>query len=208
MNIEDFFDFSSKFVSTTFHAYAVGLRSGNDFGDIGDGLRLVTGYYDTISFPVTFKHEYGKKFHDVLDTGRASLFLISDRMKSVLEKNALSGWQCFPISLLDKKGSEIEGYQGLSVTGRCGPIDVSKSEIIQKRLVPNGPLCTYYKGFYVGLDEWDGSDFFLPKYSYGTIISAKAADVIRSNKLTNIQLKTLADIEINEGTADLIRSKQ
>jgi len=123
------------------------------------------------------------------------MFLISDRMKDAFEENNLTGWKCFPIRLLNKKGEVIEGYRGLTITGRCGPIDNWKSEVVYKRLIPNGPIGKYYLGLHVGLDEWDESDFFLPKGSYGTIVTSTAAEVIRSSKLTNIQLTNLAEIE-------------
>ncbi|MBP6004207.1 MAG: hypothetical protein KA746_12305 [Pyrinomonadaceae bacterium] len=207
MQISDFYEFGSKLVMTTVQAHPVGLKSGGEYEDIGDSIRLIMGEFDAIYFPVTFKQEYGDKFRDVLDTGHPGLYLISDHMQVLLKKNNLTGWKTFPIRLLDKKGNIIEGYQGLSVIGKCGPIDISKSEIIKKRIVPNGPLYPYFKGIYVGLDEWDGSDFFIPKYHYGPMITAKGAEVIKSNKLTNIRLINLADIEINEMTAELIRSK-
>ena len=97
---------------------------------------------------------------------------------------------------MDKKGQEIQGYHGLSIVGRCGKIDYSKSEIIEKRLVPNAPLGKYYKGSYVSLDEWDGSDFFLPEKYFGIIITSRAAEVLKRNKLTNIRLENLAEIEM------------
>lgn len=197
MNINEFFDFSSRFVSTTVHASAIGLSSGDGVNDIGDAFRLVSGEYYAISFPVRFEQRSGKIFRDVLDTSRATLFLISDWMKTVLESNNLTGWKCFPITLFDKKGNEIQGYNGLSVKGRCGPIDFSKSEVVYKRVVPEGPITKYYKGKFIGLDEWDGSDFFLPKNNYGTIVTRRAAEVIKSNKLTNVCLKNLTEIEIH-----------
>lgn len=208
MNIGNFLRLSSRFVSTTVHASAIGLSPGDDTEDIGDALRLVSGNYSTLSFPIIFVLRSGKEFSDLLDTRRAALFLISDRMRSVLEENHLTGWKTFPVRLLDKSENEIVGYHGLSITGRCGPIDVSKSEIIYKRRVPEGPICKFYKGLHVGLDVWDGTDFFLPKHYYGPSITSKAADIIKSNKLTNIKLTNLADIEIDELTAELIKSKQ
>src|SRR5437773_5414196 len=164
MEINHFFEFSSKLVSTTFHARAVGLKRKDDKDSLGDALRLFIGNHESVSFPVTFKQFSGKNLYDVLDTGWAGLYLISDHMQSVLEENKLSGWETFPIRLLEKNGAEIKGYQGFSITGRCGPIDISKSEVIQKRLVPNGPLSKFYKGYHIGLNEWDGRDFFLPKH--------------------------------------------
>ncbi|MEP6850584.1 MAG: DUF1629 domain-containing protein [Acidobacteriota bacterium] len=207
MDIKDFFELGSKLVSSTVQAHPIGLRPTGKLDDIGDAYRLLKGEFASIQFPVTFRQEYGTRLCDALDTGYPGLYLISNRMKSALEAAELTGWTTFPIRLLDKQGNDIDGYQGFSVTGRCGPIDVSKSQIIEKRLVPNGPLCIYYKGLHVGLDRWDGRDFFLPKRNYGTIVTTKGATIIKSSRLTNIRLTNLTDIEIGEMTANLIRSK-
>ena len=117
-------------------------------------------------------------------------------MKTVLEDNHLTGWQTFAVRVLTKKGEEISGYHGLSITGRCGKIDYSKSEVITKRLVPEGPLAKFYKGLHVGLDKWDGSDFFLPEKYLGTIVTSRVAEILKREKLTNVRLENLADIEI------------
>ena len=168
----------------------------NENSEYYDQDMLLLGNYSGIIFPVIFKQsEYGKKFQDVLDTGWAGFYLISDKMKSVLEDNHLTGWKTFAVKVLDKKGQAIEGYHGFSVTGRCGEIDYSKSEVIEKRLVPNGALGKFYKGLYVGLEKWDGSDFFLPEKYYGTIITSKAANILKQSKLTNIRMENLAEIE-------------
>ena len=118
-----------------------------------------------------------------------------NRIKDVLEENAFTGWKTFAVKLLDKNGSEIQDYFGLSITGRCGEIDYSKAEIIEKRLVPNGPLGKYYKGLSIGLDKWDGSDFFLPANNYGTIVRSKVVDILKKNKITNLRFENIADIE-------------
>ncbi len=135
MNIEDFYDFGSKLVSSTFLACAVGLKEFHPIVPnkhyIFDEHRLIQGDYDSISFPVVFKQEYGKKLQDLLDTGWADLYLISNRMKAAFEDNHLTGWKTFEIKVFTKRGEEIQGYHGLSITGRCGKIDYSKSEIIK-----------------------------------------------------------------------------
>ncbi|MCL2072651.1 MAG: hypothetical protein FWH18_01920 [Marinilabiliaceae bacterium] len=204
MEIKDFFRFGSKLVSSTFQAHPVGLK---EFHPIDpnrrysyDEHRLIRGDYYNIFFPVKFKQEFGKNLQDILDTGWAGLYLISDKMKLILEDNKLTGWKTFDVKVLDKSKQEIQGYHGFSVTGRCGNIDYSKSEIIEKRRVPNGPLCKFYKGLHVGLDKWDGSDFFLPEQYLGTIITSKVSEILKKNKLTNIRLINLADIEIDDFT--------
>lgn len=212
MNIKDFYSFGSKLVSSTVQAHPVGLKQFSpidpDKSYLYDEHRLIRGDYTDISFPVVFKQEYGNKLQDILDTGWASLYLISDKMKAALEENALTGWKAFAVKVLGKQGQEISGYHGLSITGRCGKINYNKSEIIEKRLVPNGPLVKYYKGLHIGLDEWDGTDFFLPEKTLWTIITKTAAEALKKNKLTNIKFENLLEIETDYSTVQVALQNQ
>ena len=187
-----FFDFSSKLSSSTFQAYATGLKKDED--GVNEHWNLIKGNYKGIHFPVVFKQTHGKKLLDILDTGWPSLYLISDRMKTILEDNKLTGWKTYSIELYDKKGNKITGYHGFSVVGNCGPINYEKSEIIEKRLVPTGPVCKYYKGIVV--DQWDGDDFFTPLRTYGTFVTKRAVDVLKTHKISNMNLENLANMEV------------
>ena len=190
-----FFEFCSKLVSSTFQASACDLKSNkNGLDEYG---MLIKGDYHDIHFPVTFKQEYGKKLTDILDTGWPSLHLISDRMKKILEENKLTGWKIYPIKLYDKKNNEILDYHSFSVTGLSAPMDYSKSEIIEKSSVTDGPLIKYYKGMYIDISKWDGTDFFSPMNSNGLIITKKAAEALTKNKITNLKLTDIADVEID-----------
>lgn len=193
MEMKRFFWLGSKLLSSTFQAAPVGLKE--DENGISDHLNLIEGKYNGINFPVIFKQDYGKNLTDILDTGHAGLFLISDRMKKILEDSGLTGWQTFPIKLFDKKGSEVLGYHGFSVVGHCGPINYEKSEIIEKRRVPTGPLCKFYKGVFV--DNLDGMDFFIPDTTKFIFITKKAADILKENKITNMRLENLANMEMS-----------
>lgn len=201
MEINRFYRFGSNLFSSTFQAHPVSLtqRKDNDT-KISYTANLIRGIYRDINFPVFFQHKYGTKLHDILDTGVAGLYLISNKLKEVLENNDLSGWKTFSIKILDKKENELDGYYGLSIIGRCGPIDYKKSDIIEKQLAPNGPKVKYYKGLHPGLDQWDGSDLFLPESYFGVILSPKAAEVLKKSKLTNINLEELTAIEFSEST--------
>lgn len=158
-----------------------------------DKLKLIKGEWEGINFPITFKQVYGKHFYDILDTGCAGLFLISEKMKNVLEENQLTGWKVFPIKLFDKKDHEITGYYGLSVIGQSSATSYKKSEILEKRLVPNGPLCKFFKGVFI--EKWDGSDFFTPDGTYQTFITRKACEILKKNNITNYYLINLAEKE-------------
>ena len=153
--IKDFYDFASKFLTTTFQAHPINLKMLNVMENLLKGELC-----EKIDFPVIFKQDSGKKIHDILDTGSVCLLLISEKMKDVLEQNNLTGWKTFPVQVFDKKGNEIKRYYGFSVIGKCGPIDYTKCEIVEKRLVPTGPISKFFKGRYIGLETWDGSDFF------------------------------------------------
>ncbi len=185
--MKDFFDFSSTLVSTTVQAYSIDLNINH--------RNLIKGEYQGIDFPVTFKQEDGNKLRDILDTGYPSLYLISERMKQLLEEHQLTGWKVFPILLYDKKGKEIAGYHGFSITGHSGPISYKKSEIIEFRRVPHGSLCRYYKG--ISIDNWDGSDFFTPKGTYQTCITRKVADILKKNKISNLHLENFTEYQID-----------
>lgn len=175
MNV-NFFNFQSQLLSSTFRAPPVNLRSGEK-----EWYLLITGDYKNIDFPVIFKQTHGNKMRDILDTERPNIYLISDRLKVVLEQNGLTGWKSFPIKLYDKKGNEIFGYHGFSITGRSGPTSYDNCEIIEKRYVPNGPVCKFYKGVYI--NGWNGDDFFIPDGTVSIFITKKAADVLKKIRL-------------------------
>ena len=194
--LNNFYALRSKLVSSTFQAIPIGLTSPKDKLGKFEEDKLISGEYKSISFPVIFRQKGGNKLVDILDTGWPNLYLISSKMKNVLDNDQLTGWKIFEISLWDKENKQVPNYFGLSVIGRCGSIDYTKSEIIEKRIVPEGPLCKFYKGLNAGLDTWDYSDFFLPEKSSGIIVSSKAADALIKSKLTNVVLENLMEIEI------------
>jgi hypothetical protein len=190
----DFFNFGSKLLSSTFQASSIGLKE-DPSDDISVYDRLIKGKYEGIAFPVNFKQEYGRNLADIIDTGWAGFYLISDRLKDILEKNHLTGWKTFPIKLYDKKEKEISGYYGFSVTGMCGNLTFKDSDIIEKKLIPSGPLCRFYKGVHINLDEWDNCDFFTPVNSSRTIVTRGAAEILKKNKISNLNLQNLTEIE-------------
>jgi hypothetical protein len=190
MEISDFYSLGSKLSSRTVQAHPIYPKYDRD-----KYYNLIRGEYDGFDFPVIFKQEYGNKLEDILDTGTPALYLISERLKLLLENEGLTGWNTFEIKVFDKKGMEINGYYGFSVTGHCGKIDNSRSEIIEKQSIPNGPMGKYRKGLYVGLETWDGSDFFYPEGTLFFVSTKKATEIIKSNEITNVRFENLMDVE-------------
>lgn len=156
-----------------------------------DCWNLEYGNYEGIKFPVYFKHSYGsKKLLDILTTDGV-FWLISEKVKNLLEENQITGWKIYPIKLFYKKMEPIEGYYGFSITGRCGSIDFSKSEIVSCDRVDDC-IAKELKGVYIGLDNWDGSDFInpmIPKVRM-TIVTQKVVDALsgfRQIKFINLK---------------------
>jgi len=184
--MENFFIFRSKLVLSTFRAPPQDIKT-NTF------LNLVRGEYSEIGFPVIFKQSGGKNFKDILDTEYTSLYLISTKMKEILEKNQLTGWITYPIKLYDKKGNEILDYHGFSITGRCTEVNYRESKIIEKRMVPTGPICQFYKGALI--KGWEGTDFFMPHLTAYTLITEKVAKLLLKNKISNCDIENMAEYE-------------
>lgn len=198
MGIKDFYSFSSKFLASTLQVEPVYIAEYSNEEKQNIILNLSKGNYKNIVFPFLFRQKYGNKLYDIIDTGTVSLYLISFKIKSILEKNLLTGYEIFTIRVFDKKGVEISGYYGLSITGKCGKIDYNKSEIIQKEAEGSRRAHKVYKGLHIGLDKWDNTDFFLPDGTSYIIISAKAANILKKEKLSNLVIENLSEIEIDE----------
>jgi len=191
MDLKNFFMFDVGFSQVPVCAF-------NENLDWDTNCRLLKGEHIDLAFPIKFKQSSGRKWTDVLNPNSVSMYFFSQRFINLLEINEIKGWKNYPIIILDKKGNEISGYSGFSILGKCGKIDYSKSEVYEKRLVPNGLLSKYYKGLHVDWDEWDGSDFFIPKDTLHVVVSEKVKQIITKNKITNVVLQNLAEYEISE----------
>jgi hypothetical protein len=141
----NFYSFSGRLPKS-----AVYLDS--DLLDWDIACELIFGDYSHIPNPLLVKQKSGKVWFDILCPS-IGLYFVSDRFIKILIDNKITGWKTFPLLVTNKQGTIIEGYSGFSITGRAGKIDYSKSEIIEKRAVPNGPLTKYYKGDYFEEDK-------------------------------------------------------
>jgi len=110
---------------------------------------------------------------------------------AVLEKHGFSGWSTYPIELHGKDGSLINGYCGIVVTGRCGPIDKGQS-IPYWHEYPAG-LFAEWRGMYFDPATWDGSDFFTPEGSFHPwiLISEEVAAALRKARISNVNVERL-----------------
>lgn len=158
-----------------------------------DYYKLFRGEVDDIG-SVLFQINYGDKRYDIVNTGYAGLYLFSDKVISLLSENEINGWGTYPCQI---KGTNLKGYSVFTVTGRCNEIDYSKSERFMKQpYSPNGKAIEALKGLYFDIDTWDKSDIFTPTNSVFTFITEKVNILFRKNKITNLKLEQITEVEI------------
>jgi hypothetical protein len=206
MEMKDFYYFGSRYLSRSFQVNSVGLDKGE--GGLKNHKNLIRGNYRELNFPVIFRGISGGKFTDILNTGWTDLYLISDNLKKRLVEKHFTGWSTYPIILQDKKGNQIEGYHGFSVTGVSGSISHANSPSFEARYVPKGPLVRFYKGANIDLSKWDGSDFFVPEGTTAIVITKRVAEYLEKNKTTNLRLTNVAEEEINADMMDELEGRK
>lgn len=139
---------------------------------------LAYGEYPSwLSFPVLFHHLDGKKMRDFLDTRTGFCHLISQRTKDILEKEKMTGWETYPIILLDKKDNEIEGYHGFSIIGKSRFIKESGNSMLLTN--PRTPIWK--------VSDWDGSDFFRIEDSHHQVVSERVWSVFKKERITAVR---------------------
>jgi len=162
---------------------------------INNDLPILYGEVELDS-PLVFSYYSGAKAYDLVGTGWASLFLFSQKIVLALEQNGISGWKTYPAKVFDNKAKELTGYSLFSVTGRCGPIDPSKGEIVWKAPpVPEGNPFQVKRGLYFESSSWDGNDIFIPKGSRAIVITEKVKQILTNIKVTNVEMTRLTEEE-------------
>ncbi|MBQ3711831.1 MAG: hypothetical protein II891_05490 [Bacteroidales bacterium] len=153
--------------------------------------QLMFGDFDTkeypsyISFPVSFHQFDGRVLRDALDMRAHHPILVSDNLLKILTDNQITGWRSYPVLVYDKKGNEIRGYNGFTVTGRGGEVKFLKD----KDRIPydnRKPFIQWDKS------QWDGSDFFWVKPLY-LFATKRVQDVFKREKIKYLRLSPLSD---------------
>ena len=164
-----FFRFESKFYYNTFTVdsdiFAEAVRTG-DFSDRRnvDDYLMSGEYPDWLEFPVTYHQFDGKKLRDLLSWSHHP-YLMSERVKQLLEDNHVTGWKAFPIRIYDKKGNIISGYHGLSIVGRGGFFSSEKEDGLWR----------------YDLSQWDGSDMF--RIARSSWVTKRVKELFEENKI-------------------------
>ena len=185
-----FFRFKSLGYNTTFSAspdiFENAIKEGRNDYDRQCYKLLLTGKYDCFHFPIVYRQQDGKTFRDFLDTGWPPVYLVSDRIITLLNENRITGWQSYPIVLYDKKGNLIEGYSGFSVIGKGGNYSMAWERGFDKEKKKH---FIESRGLY-DLSQWDGSDFFL--VSDEILITERTMKLLKQNKVSAVEYENLS----------------
>lgn len=139
----------------------------------------------------------GGRPQDFIWTTWAGVFLISDRVRQLLEEEQITGWLTYAVELTDRQEGALSGYFGFAVTGRCGPFLPKKSEVVIKPPpVPGGRSAAHRRGLFFDPSTWDGSDIFCSEDGTGFVVATKrVVELVDRSRITNVAFETLADYE-------------
>jgi hypothetical protein len=137
---------------------------------------------------------------DAVWTTSAGLPVIGPRLIRLLERGGFTGWDTYPVDLVDKAGDWVPGYGGLSVAGRCDPIDLSRSEVVLREF-PGGWFPAF-RGCFFPPQSWDGSDLFLERDdeqgagSLALYATARLVRALRRDRIKNLRIEHTAEVEV------------
>ena len=148
-----------------------------------------------------FKHDAGTKPCDFIDTGFASLYLVSQRVVDLLGEHGLTGWRTFKVSVTDRQKRKAPFIHGFQVHGRCGPIDTSKSPRFVELGVNRVSKFLMQRGWVFDLDTWDGSDIFVPERMDEKIcghyfVTQRLKDIFEKAKVSNVSFKRITEFAV------------
>jgi hypothetical protein len=133
---------------------------------------------------ITFSASLGKKFFDFVLVS-PGLNLISEKVYKLLMDNNITGWKGIPTII--HKHEDLK-YYILTVTGRCGPLDRSKTQIVDSTKLIHGQTVKANQGLFFPEDSWDGSDMFVSEYVNFTFVTEKVKTILEKNKVTNVEI--------------------
>ena len=152
--------------------------------------------------PIPVRHDAGGKPRDVIWTTWAIPVVVSERVIDLLRASGFTGWATYPVTVYDRDGATLDGYRGLSTSGRCGPLDYSRSEPVSVP-VPGGGEGLQYRGKYFDPASWDGSDFFLPSSGFGgRFVVAAVKRAFEDAKIRNVDFERLSEALVSPDTVE------
>jgi hypothetical protein len=137
----------------------------------------------------------GAKPEEVIWTTMGTMVVVSDSVVQLLRSHGFTGWSLYEVTVRDKQGQLVPGYNGLAITGRCGPIDYSRTVVVP-RIRPAG-IFPVGKGLLFDPDSWDGSDLFMPAENVGfKFMVEDVKKAFERAKIRNVSFTPLDQVEV------------
>jgi hypothetical protein len=144
----------------------------------------------------------GTIWRDFLWTS-ALILVVHERVCDVWRSNDFTGWATYMVHVFDRHGDQVEGYVGVSVKGRSGPMDVSGSNVRWQTYSNGGRYVSEMKGLIFNPGTWDGSDFFMLEENAGTgiypgdiLIIKRVVEAMKKAKLTGFEAIPISRLSV------------
>jgi len=145
----------------------------------------------------------GSRWKDFLWTTLAGTPIIAERLCKQLQDGGLTGWQTYPVVVLDATGVEVQGYRGLAINGRCrGRIGFDRHEsALTYRPSAKGEPMPWFQGLHFNADTWDqdGSGWI--------IVSERVQTLFKRAKVSNCVLEDIESVNRPATPSEIIRTE-
>jgi hypothetical protein len=137
---------------------------------------------------------------DVIWTVSALPLVVSARFIELLKDAGLTGWHTYAVRVTAKNGTEMSGFHGLAITGRCDPPDLSRSELALREY-PGGWF-PVLRGRFFKETSGDSSDLFMErpdergKRTLNRYVTGRLVRAVRRSRIGNLRLEKLSELEV------------
>lgn len=134
--------------------------------------------------PTEFRHRRGRR-QSAGNGFISGVFIVSEKLKINLEKEAITGIKFIPISVRLKNNEVIHDYYIMAVTGKA---QEAKREDSELWYYGNERSCSWNDvGYFFPMESWDGSDVF--------VVSRKATEICITERAKKVFEKYPFDFE-------------
>lgn len=146
--------------------------------------------------PLKLRYKMGGQPADVMRSTLVSVFVISDRLKRLMESCEFTGWCTYNVEVKDKEGRLLPGYSGFCIKGHAGDRDLARAEVIEKPpKAADGIPHEVYKGYFFRDDVWDGKDFCMVGYAGMKVVTERVVKAFKKAKIFNVKFTPLTEVE-------------
>ena len=132
---------------------------------------------------------------DVIWCNTTGPIIVSDRVLALWQEEGVTGWDTYPVRLLNADDKHGRTFHGVTITGRCGPIDPTRSEVFIKQMPAKA--AKRYRGLYFDVDTWDGRDMFMTEgRGLWHFVTEKVRRLFEKNGIRNVRFTSLRECEI------------